>query len=229
MRRKGFTLVELLVVVAIIVILAGILYPVFAATRRAAYKATCLSNLKQVGLAVQMYAQDYDENFPTACCQTDVALGKAQPNLPTQTPYLWTLAAPYIKNPQLWRCPADTGFTLFGGRIKFSPSAFAQTGSSYNYNTDLAWEHTGDPAQDPFETIGRWAPFNLSTVPYPAYTFLAGEPAGHWHNSISGNNVTYQHSVVMVGGNARSYTRKQMERLAEVRNPLWNPKEYGWE
>src|SRR5438445_509765 len=86
MRRKGFTLIELLVVVAIIVILAGILYPVFAATRRAAYNAACLSNLKQIGLAVSMYTQDYDETFPTACCQTDRAIGKAQPaNWPKST------------------------------------------------------------------------------------------------------------------------------------------------
>src|ERR1051325_625244 len=67
MRRRGFTLIELLVVVAIIVILAGIRYSVFAATRRAAYNAACLSNLKQIGLAVSMYSQDYDEAFPLAC------------------------------------------------------------------------------------------------------------------------------------------------------------------
>src|SRR5436190_15390928 len=82
MRRKGFTLIELLVVVAIIVILAGILYPVFAATRRAAYNAACLSNLKQIGLAVSMYAQDYDEAFPAACSLADrwPATHDAQPD-----------------------------------------------------------------------------------------------------------------------------------------------------
>ena len=61
---RGFTLIELLVVIAIIAILAAILFPVFAQAREAARKASCLSNCKQLGLAMQMYAQDYDENLP---------------------------------------------------------------------------------------------------------------------------------------------------------------------
>jgi prepilin-type N-terminal cleavage/methylation domain-containing protein len=62
--RRGFTLIELLVVIAIIAILAAILFPVFAKARSQARKATCASNLKQIGLGFLMYAQDYDETFP---------------------------------------------------------------------------------------------------------------------------------------------------------------------
>ncbi len=62
--RKGFTLIELLVVIAIIAILAAILFPVFAQAREKARAASCLSNLKQIGLAMQMYSQDYDEALP---------------------------------------------------------------------------------------------------------------------------------------------------------------------
>src|SRR6476620_477935 len=89
MRRKGFTLIELLVVIAIIVILAGILFPAFAATRRAANNAACISNLKQVGMAVSMYSQDYDETFPRACDMTDrhPVIVKAQPDWPVRTPF----------------------------------------------------------------------------------------------------------------------------------------------
>jgi prepilin-type N-terminal cleavage/methylation domain-containing protein/prepilin-type processing-associated H-X9-DG protein len=63
---RGFTLIELLVVIAIIAILAAILFPVFASAREAARKATCQSNLKQIGSAVQLYSQDYDETMPNS-------------------------------------------------------------------------------------------------------------------------------------------------------------------
>ena len=65
--RKGFTLIELLVVIAIIAILAAILFPVFARAREKARQASCQSNLKQLGLGILMYVQDYDERFPLGC------------------------------------------------------------------------------------------------------------------------------------------------------------------
>jgi len=64
--RSGFTLIELLVVIAIIAILAAILFPVFAQAREAARKTQCLSNLKQLGIAISAYTQDYDEVLPMA-------------------------------------------------------------------------------------------------------------------------------------------------------------------
>lgn len=63
-QAMGFTLIELLVVIAIIAILAAILFPVFGQAREKARQATCQSNLKQIGQAIQMYIQDYDETFP---------------------------------------------------------------------------------------------------------------------------------------------------------------------
>src|SRR5438270_13311006 len=63
-RQRAFTLIELLVVIAIIAILAAILFPVFAQAREAARQTTCLSNLKQLGTGLTMYAQDHDETLP---------------------------------------------------------------------------------------------------------------------------------------------------------------------
>ena len=96
-RRKGFTLIELLVVIAIIAILAAILFPVFARAREKARTSSCQSNLKQIGIAAAMYAQDYDERY-AVCWQY-------APN-PTQAWYP-ALLYPYVKNDQLFTCPSD--------------------------------------------------------------------------------------------------------------------------
>jgi prepilin-type N-terminal cleavage/methylation domain-containing protein/prepilin-type processing-associated H-X9-DG protein len=98
-RNNGFTLIELLVVIAIIAILAAILFPVFAQAREKARAASCLSNTKQLGLAMRMYAQDYDENNVGSY---------SYPNTWDQCPhFIWAdLISPYVKNNQLVACPS---------------------------------------------------------------------------------------------------------------------------
>jgi prepilin-type N-terminal cleavage/methylation domain-containing protein/prepilin-type processing-associated H-X9-DG protein len=95
--RRGFTLIELLVVIAIIAILAAILFPVFAKAREAARKTQCASNAKNLGTAMLMYVQDYDEVLPLAAYAVP---GGA---------VMWhDLVDPYVKNKDIWHCPSSS-------------------------------------------------------------------------------------------------------------------------
>jgi prepilin-type N-terminal cleavage/methylation domain-containing protein/prepilin-type processing-associated H-X9-DG protein len=103
-NRKGFTLIELLVVIAIIAILAAILFPVFAQAREKARATSCLSNLKQSGLATLMYVQDYDETYPLSIyLAQDTATGGG--GLCTMTFY--QMITPYQKNAEIMKCPSN--------------------------------------------------------------------------------------------------------------------------
>ena len=98
--RKAFTLIELLVVIAIIAILAAILFPVFARARENARLSSCKTKLKQIGLGIAQYTQDYDEKLP----------GRVTVTAPTRS---WrVLIQPYVKSTQLFACPSNTGNSL---------------------------------------------------------------------------------------------------------------------
>ncbi|MCE5216380.1 DUF1559 domain-containing protein [bacterium] len=113
-KRTGFTLIELLVVIAIIAILAAILFPVFARAREKARQSSCQSNLKQLGLAFNMYIQDYDERFPRGAGYI------APSNLlsPGNQGEFFLELTPYIKNTQIYNCPSglQNGFACGGVR-----------------------------------------------------------------------------------------------------------------
>lgn len=109
--RSGFTLIELLVVIAIIAILAAILFPVFARARENARRASCQSNLKQIGLGVMQYLQDYDEKYPRADpggIQAYYVPGQGT-SYDGYFPYgHWRFTIqPYVKSTQLFACPSS--------------------------------------------------------------------------------------------------------------------------
>jgi prepilin-type N-terminal cleavage/methylation domain-containing protein/prepilin-type processing-associated H-X9-DG protein len=101
-RRRGFTLIELLVVIAIIAILAAILFPVFARAREKARQASCQSNLKQLVLAILMYAQDYDEALPHYSNFRNHTSGGWGVRNSTWYYNIYT----YVNNVQAFRCPS---------------------------------------------------------------------------------------------------------------------------
>lgn len=133
-HRKAFTLIELLVVISIISVLAAILFPVFARARENARRASCMSNLKQIGLGMMMYVQDYDERFPLAIWATNVYRGEGYvPQNDSSMPgYKFTIKNnamgspsghfvnwmdiiyPYVKSVQVFQCPSATDTTVPG-------------------------------------------------------------------------------------------------------------------
>jgi prepilin-type N-terminal cleavage/methylation domain-containing protein len=123
-RKTGFTLIELLVVIAIIAILAAILFPVFARARENARRASCQSNLKQIGLGWQMYVQDYDSRLPVYEGATYTG------NSGTVMPLL----APYVKNGQIFYCPSGRG-----GSVSPYGDALSSPHAAYGTQYGMPW------------------------------------------------------------------------------------------
>jgi prepilin-type N-terminal cleavage/methylation domain-containing protein/prepilin-type processing-associated H-X9-DG protein len=127
-KLTGFTLIELLVVIAIIAILAAILFPVFARARENARRASCQSNLKQIGLGVMQYVQDYDELYPmTRNSTATVSTGGTSWGLWRVNTY------PYVKSTQIYSCPSGAR-SVNGSYITSSGTLTFSENNSYGAN-----------------------------------------------------------------------------------------------
>jgi len=159
MRKSGFTLIELLVVIAIIAILAAILFPVFARAREKARQTSCLSNLKQLGLASLQYAQDYDEMFPS---HYFTVIADYDDGVSSDGVSLYSGLLPYVKNVQIFTCPS----------VKPTPSYSYHgvvTTTAYRYNC----------------YVTTWAAPNggyksLASAPDASSLMLMTEYKGYW-------------------------------------------------
>ncbi len=159
MKRRGFTLIELLVVIAIIAILAAILFPVFARAREKARQSSCLSNTKQLGTAVQMYAQDYDERLPMAASMSGASV------------YLFNeLLNPYIKNEQIWQCPSKPSSVNLANLGKANVSYMVDVGTPMPAGSTTGRLFGAPPA-------GTFS-CTLAQIDRPAETILLGDAVG---------------------------------------------------
>lgn len=198
--RSAFTLIELLVVIGIIALLAAILFPVFAAARGKARQITCLSNLRQVGVATQMYVSDYDGFFPYAKDASDKWVPEIWAGAPQKCrDKLKEMAllhpearadsdpgvlSPYIRNRDVWRCPADTGFDLLdnndvcGGPCPMAarPSMYEAYGASYLYRTEFSFRQIN---VDTVTAKGSVSGKELG----PASLMYLFDGNGSWHGS----------------------------------------------
>lgn len=173
-RQSGFTLIELLVVIAIIALLAAILFPVFARARENARKSSCANNLKQIGIGIAQYTQDFDESFPI---QTSNSAA------PAQGATFVTLLQPYVKNSQIFICP--------------SASRKVAT-SSMSDSTDYLWQAPKPPwnasSQGSYGVnnnvvLSVGPAFTLSDIAHPTITALAFDCAWYSGSNVLDGNV----------------------------------------
>jgi len=179
-RRKGFTLIELLVVIAIIGILAAMVFPVFARARESARKAVCLSNVKNIALAIQMYLGDNNDTLPPGEHNAEVIhyfspCADCDEIANAYNPYLrWpVILDEYVKNRDVWRCPSAK---LWGGAEEIIPAqdwfAWCQTVAE--------WSGDSPPVIDNFYARGTWPVGWGGTI---TDTLLQGG-AGAWSGSF---------------------------------------------
>jgi prepilin-type N-terminal cleavage/methylation domain-containing protein/prepilin-type processing-associated H-X9-DG protein len=162
--RRGFTLIELLVVIAIIAILAAILFPVFAKARDRAQVTACMNNMKQIGIAVQMYLGDYDAKYP----MNRLPPTPGAPRPWDGSPFNWhTELTPYVQSKDVWKCPSNAlarQFPTVTEESKKFPISYSYNGAMFHESDS---RHSGGAA-------------TIQSIKDPSGTLLVVESRGQW-------------------------------------------------
>ncbi len=169
-------MIELLVVIAIIAILAALIFPVFARAKAAAKQSACASNLKQIGSAILIYMNDYDDVFPSAVDPVDKfrpEIWSSQPEFQARIPYMPLLheaLQDYIKSHEVFHCPSDQGTSVVDNfpdiGFETAPSMYATYGTSYFFRTEIAFRY-----------------FQQTQFQLPANVNVLFDASGFWHGS----------------------------------------------
>ena len=184
-------------VISILALLAAILLPVFFSVRGKARQTVCVSNLRQIGMAISLYAQDADDLYPYGNDPSDT---RTNPNIWLNSPYhdqvmtmnpLNVILTPYIQNNDLWHCPSDSGYheldiSAYEGAgipLEAVPTAFQEYGTSYLYRTEIALLHTA---------YGSLIAYDQSNTPHEsAEVNVLMDGNGSWHGGYLVNQKRY--------------------------------------
>ncbi len=218
-QRKGFTLIELLVVIAIIGILAAMVFPVFARARESARKAVCLSNVKNIALAFQMYLADNNDTFPPEEHRQDVedffvmapGGGRDAPREDCNhkhhaNPFLrWPLVLDeYVKNRDVWRCPS----AKLVKHVRWVVPNYGADGTGgwmeYLRATEGSWGRNDDVRCAGGPCCVAWPPGWGGTV---TDSILQGIPAGE-------SSGAFEMGIGTTSGNTEL-------KLVEIEDPVW--------
>jgi prepilin-type N-terminal cleavage/methylation domain-containing protein len=173
MNRRGFTLIELLVVIAILAILAALLFPVFAQARERARQADCASNLKQIGIALRLYVDDWEETLPAL---GGYANGKTSAQA-------WRLQIePYLKTREVWVCPSNPASGDPDGRYftsvnesQYQDQNLINAWPNLPYSYVQSWSLFDGGINDTQDYASVYAPRGLSEAPDPSGIIMVYE------------------------------------------------------